>query len=409
MSSNNDHLKNQKQITKNSKETTILVLSSFWEAFFKLFLITFASRFFKTMNMYKKLILITSLAMLFVGCNSIPKYMSKEEYKALGDGLYAHMETTEGDMLIKFHEKETPITVANFVGLAEGVKENKAKATGVPFYDGLIFHRVIKDFMIQGGDPQGNGMGGPGYSFEDEFDENLKHDKKGILSMANSGPATNGSQFFITEVPTPWLDGKHTVFGEVIDGIEVIDSIANVEKGAQDRPKADVKINHIDIIRKGEEYKKYDANTAFEEGQALHAKKLEQKAAEERAKLQAEVDRIQELEAKTESTPSGLKYIVLEEGKGEKPTKGDAIDVHYTLRLKDGKKLDSSFDRNQPLAINVGQTQLIQGWMEALTMFARGSKVFLAIPPQLGYGASGAGGVIPPNATLYFDMEILEK
>lgn len=356
----------------------------------------------------RNLILVCLLAYAVIGCTTIPKYMSKDEYKALGDGLYAHMETTEGDMLIKLHENKTPMTVANFVGLAEGKIENKAKPLGTPFYDGIIFHRVIKDFMIQGGDPDGKGTGGPGYQFEDEFDEELKHDKKGILSMANSGPNTNGSQFFITEVPTPWLDGKHSVFGEVIDGLAVIDSIANVQKGPQDKPKTDIVINHIDIIRKGEAYKNYDPAKAFDQAKANHAQKLEEKRKQEEAKMQKEIDRIKELTEKAETTPSGLRYVILEQGDGAKPAKGDDLDIHYTLRLANGKVLDSSYDRNQPLDVKVGQTQLIQGWMEALTMFERGSKVFLIVPPTLGYGSQGAGGVVPPNATLYFDMEVLK-
>lgn len=334
--------------------------------------------------------------------------MSKEDYKALGDGLYAHMETTKGEMLIKLHEKETPMTVASFVGLAEGKIENTAKDEGEPFYDGLIFHRVIKDFMIQGGDPTGTGMGDPGYKFEDEFDENLKHDKKGILSMANSGPNTNGSQFFITEVPTPWLDGKHTVFGEVIQGIEVVDSIANVEKGAQDRPVEDVRIVHLNIVRKGDQYKDYDAKVSFDEAKQSHQARLEAAKKKEAEALQFEVDRIKDLSSKAQKTESGLGYTILEQGDGAKPVHGEDIHVHYTLRLEDGKVLDSSYNRQQPLDVQVGVTQLIQGWMEALTMFEKGTKVFLTIPSDLGYGPNGAGGVIPPNATLYFDMEVLK-
>ena len=348
------------------------------------------------------------LAAFVTSCTTIPKYMSKEEYKALGDGLYAHMETTKGNMLIKLHEEKTPMTVANFVGLAEGKTENKAKAAGVPFYDGIVFHRVIKDFMIQGGDPDGTGAGGPGYSFEDEFDADLKHDKKGILSMANSGPATNGSQFFITEVPTPWLDGKHSIFGEVIDGLEVIDTIANVAKGPQDRPKEEVKINHVDIIRKGDQYKNYDPVSSFTSAKANHTRKLEESRKKEEEAKKAEAEKLKKLTESAQTTDSGLRYVVLEEGDGAMPIDGDDIQVHYTLKLANGEKIDSSYDRKQPLDVTVGRTQLIQGWMEALTMFKRGTKVLLIIPPTLGYGERGAGGVIPPNSTLYFDMEVLK-
>ncbi len=338
----------------------------------------------------------------------IPKSMSKEEFKNLEDGLYAKMTTNHGAMTIKLYEEQAPMTVANFVGLAEGTKDNTAKAKGIPFYDGIVFHRVIKDFMIQGGDPDGVGTGGPGYDFEDEFDPALKHDKKGVLSMANSGPGTNGSQFFITEVPTPWLDGRHTIFGQVVEGIDVIDSIAIVEKTPSDKPVVPVVIEKVEIARKGAHYAKYNGAEAFEVAKENHSKKQAEAEAKANAEKNAEIARQKELEAKAETTASGLKYVILEEGTGEKPVHGDAIQTHYTLRLNDGEKLDSSYDRNQPLDVTVGVTGLIQGWTEALTMFNRGSKVFLIIPAELGYGARGAGGVVPPNATLYFDMEVLK-
>ena len=358
----------------------------------------------------KKLLLILTVITTLVSCGvKIPKTMSKEEFKSLEDGLYAKMTTNHGAMTIKLYEDEAPMTVANFVGLAEGTKENNAKAKGAPFYDGIVFHRVIKDFMIQGGDPDGIGTGGPGYDFEDEFDATLKHDKKGVLSMANSGPATNGSQFFITEVPTPWLDGRHTIFGQVVEGLDVVDSIANVEKTPNDKPVVPVVIEKVEIARKGDKYAKYNGAEAFEAAKANHAKKQAEAEAKVKAEKDAEIVRQKELEAKAQTTPSGLKYVILEEGKGAKPAQGDAIQTHYTLRLNDGEKLDSSYDRNQPLDVTVGVTGLIQGWMEALTMFNKGTKVFLIIPAQLGYGDRGAGGVVPPNATLYFDMEVLDK
>ncbi len=337
----------------------------------------------------RKILLILTVITTLVSCGvKIPKSMSKEEFKSLEDGLYAKMTTNHGAMTIKLYEEEAPMTVANFVGLAEGTKENKAKAKGVPFYNGIIFHRVIKDFMIQGGDPDGIGTGGPGYDFEDEFEPTLKHDKKGVLSMANSGPATNGSQFFITEVPTPWLDGRHTIFGQVVEGLDVVDSIANVEKTPSDKPVVPVVIEKVEIARKGDKYAKYNGAEAFEAAKANHAKKQAEAEAKAKAEKDAEIARQKELEAKAQ---------------------GDPIQVHYTLRLNDGEKLDSSYDRNQPLDATVGVTGLIQGWMEALTMFNRGSKVFLIIPAELGYGSRGAGGVVPPNATLYFDMEVLDK
>ncbi|MFA7448611.1 MAG: peptidylprolyl isomerase [Weeksellaceae bacterium] len=358
----------------------------------------------------RKLITILTAAVLITSCSTvkIPNSMSKEEYSNLKDGLYAQMETTKGTMTIELFEEEAPLTVANFVGLAEGTKENKAKPLGTPFYDGIVFHRVIKDFMIQGGDPDGKGTGGPGYNFEDEFFSDRKHDTKGILSMANAGPGTNGSQFFITEVPTPWLDGRHTIFGQVIQGLDVIDTIANVEKGAQDRPKEDIKIEHVYIIKKGDKYKNYDGGKAFEKAQAENKAKVEAIQKKEQAEKNVEIQRQKDLTAKAQKTASGLMYYIEKEGTGDLPKQGDAVEVHYTLRLNDGEKLDSSHDRNQPLDAVVGETQLIPGWMEALTLFKKGTKVFLIIPSDLGYGPQGAGGVIPPNATLYFDMEVLD-
>jgi len=170
-------------------------------------------------------------------------------------GLYAKFTTSAGAFTIRLFEKETPKTVANFVGLADGTKEWKDPVTGKgiakPFYDGLIFHRVIADFMLQGGCPLGNGTGGPGYKFEDEFVPGLKHDKPGILSMANAGPNTNGSQFFITLVPTPWLDNRHSVFGEVVDGMDVVQTIGATKTGRQDRPVTDITIDKVSIERVG--------------------------------------------------------------------------------------------------------------------------------------------------------------
>lgn len=360
----------------------------------------------------KKIVSIMAAAVFIASCSTakiqIPNSMSEVEYNELKDGLYAQMETTKGVMTIELFEEDAPLTVANFVGLAEGTKANDAKPLGEPYYDGIVFHRVIKDFMIQGGDPDGKGTGGPGYNFEDEFLSDRKHDVKGILSMANAGPNTNGSQFFITEVPTPWLDGRHTIFGQVIKGLEVVDEIANVEKGPQDRPVEDIVIEKVSIIKKGDKYKNYNGGKAFDAAQAAHAAKMEAIEAEENAAKGKEIERQKELTAKAQKTESGLMYYIEKEGTGAMPNNGDTLDVHYTLRLNDGEKLDSSFDRDQPLQAVVGQTQLIPGWMEALTMFKKGTKVFLIIPSELGYGAQGAGGVIPPNATLYFDMEILD-
>jgi cyclophilin family peptidyl-prolyl cis-trans isomerase len=191
-----------------------------------------------------KILSLMFALVIAVSCNS------KENME---DGLYAKITTSKGSILIKFEMEKTPLTVANFVGLAEGKIKNNAKAEGVPYFDGLNFHRVIANFMIQGGDPLGNGTGDPGYYFKDEFDASLKHDRAGTLSMANRGPATNGSQFFITHGPTPHLNGKHAVFGYVVEGQSVVDLIA----------KGDL-IEKVDIIRVGKAAKKFDAAAVFE-------------------------------------------------------------------------------------------------------------------------------------------------
>jgi len=202
------------------------------------------------MKKLSSLLILIAVIMILPSCNS--NVASGNSYDDLSDGLYAKINTTKGSIMIQLEYKKTPLTVANFVGLAEGTINNTAKAEGTPYYDGLTFHRVIKDFMVQGGDPTGTGAGGPGYSFRDEIDPTLVHDRAGILSMANAGPGTNGSQFFITHKETPWLNGKHTVFGHVIEGQGTVDLIAQGDK-----------INTIEIIRKGKEAKAFDAPKTF--------------------------------------------------------------------------------------------------------------------------------------------------
>jgi len=358
------------------------------------------------MKLFNKNIILAAASASLLSCTPIYKKMNvdKETYEGLKDGLYANLHTTKGNLIVKFEDKKSPVTVANFVGLAEGKIDNKAKAKGVPFYDGTIFHRVIKDFMIQGGDPQGTGMGDPGYKFEDEKND-LKHTGKGILSMANSGPNTNGSQFFITEIATPWLDGKHTIFGEVVKGDDVIDAIANVEKGPQDKPKTDIVLEKVSIFSKGDGYKGYDAAKTFTEGKSKIA--ANNKAMAEKAEADAK-KALEDLKEGMQVTASGLYYKITKKTEGKAPKAGDNISVHYAGKLTNGTEFDSSFKRNEPLEFPVGTGRVIKGWDEGIMLLKEGETATLLIPPAMGYGERGAGGVIPPNAWLIFDVELVK-
>ncbi|NNL16896.1 MAG: peptidylprolyl isomerase, partial [Flavobacteriaceae bacterium] len=298
--------------------------------------------------------------------------------------------TNKGEILVTLEYKKTPGTVGNFVALAEGNLENSAKPQGQKYYDGLKFHRVIPDFMIQGGCPQGTGTGNPGYQFDDEFHPDLKHDAPGILSMANAGPGTNGSQFFITHGATPWLDNKHTVFGRVEHGQEVVDEIAQ-----------DDKIESLEIIRIGKNAEDFNAIEAFRTFEGSREKRLE----EEKLKAEAELEKLASGFIKTNS---GLRYQVLQEGNGLKAEKGKTVSVHYKGQLSDGTVFDSSYKRNQPIDFPLGIGQVIKGWDEGIQLLKVGDKARLVIPSDLGYGSQGAGGVIPPNATLIFDVELMD-
>ena len=306
------------------------------------------------------------------------------------DGLYAKFHTSKGAITVSLHYRETPMTVGNFVGLAQGSMPNKSKAAGVPYYDGLSFHRVIADFMIQGGCPEGRGTGGPGYQFPDEIVSSLKHDGPGVLSMANAGPGTNGSQFFITHVETGWLDGKHTVFGKVVEGQDVVDAV-----------KQNDTLDRVEIIAVGTDAEAFDAQAAFDAGMgSIREKEAAEKAAAEKA--------LASLTEGMTKTDSGLYYRIDVEGSGAFPKKGQNVQVHYTGSLTDGFTFDSSVQRGQPIGIPIGVGRVIQGWDEGIMLLREGGKARLVIPSNLGYGAQGAGGVIPPHATLIFDVELVK-
>jgi cyclophilin family peptidyl-prolyl cis-trans isomerase len=332
---------------------------------------------------------LKNLIRLFILVFSVTVFSQK-----LDQGLYAKIKTDKGDILLKLEFEKTPITVANFVSLSEGTNNYvDDQYKGKPFFDGLKFHRVIKNFMIQGGDPLGTGAGNPGYKFKDEFDSTLKHDKPGVLSMANSGPATNGSQFFITHKATPWLNGKHTVFGNVVKGQEVINDIKKGDK-----------IISVKIIRKGKNAKKFDASKIFD---SLMKKQQEK----ERLKRESEKKKITEIlerEKKAEVFDSGLKIFILEQGIEPKPEKGDKVIIHYTGYFRNGKKFDSSVDRNTPFTTPIGVGRLIKGWDEGVLKLNVGTKAILYVPAELAYGKRGAGNVIPPNSDLIFEIELLD-
>lgn len=341
-----------------------------------------------------KLSLIALAGLLIYSCSS--------QYPDLEDGLYAEFKTSEGDFVTELNYEEVPMTVGNFVALAEGEHPGvDEKYEGKKFYDSITFHRIIDGFMIQGGDPEGSGQGGPGYKFADETDSTLTH-SKGVLSMANAGPNTNGSQFFITLTETPHLNGKHSVFGNLVVGEAVVDSIGKVEtKKPGDKPVEDVVIETINIIRKGGDAKKFDAVEAYKKG-VEKAKEAEKEAMAKREK------QLQEASEGFDETESGLRYNVTEENpNGTSPSTGDKVKVHYTGYLLDGTKFDSSLDRDQPIEFAVGTGRVIPGWDEGIMLLKTGEKAELVIPSELAYGARQTGP-IPPNSVLKFEVELLE-
>ena len=305
------------------------------------------------------------------------------------EGLYAQIKTNKGEIMLILHHDKSPGTVANFINLSEGKIKNSHKPMNVPYYDGLKFHRVIPDFMIQTGCPNGTGTGDPGYKFDDEFHPELRHNKPGILSMANSGVSTNGSQFFITHVATNWLDDKHTVFGEVVEGLDIVNEI-----------QQDDVIDSIIILRVGDEAEKWNSTEEFNNFKDKKEILIKQRQLKEQ-------QIIENLSKDFEVTPSGLRYKILNKGNGDSPTKGDKVKVHYKGMLIDETVFDSSYKRNQPIEFNVGIGQVIPGWDEGIMSLKKGEKAKFIIPSNLGYGEAGAGGVIPSNATLVFEVELL--
>lgn len=347
--------------------------------------------------------IILIFAVMLTGLSFAQKKAKKPKMEP---GIYAEFTTTKGVILCQLEYQKTPMTVANFVGLAEGkftIMDSISYTT--PFYNGLKFHRVIKDFMIQGGDPDGNGSGGPKHRFYDEIHADLKHSGPGIMSMANSGPATNGSQFFITHKETPWLDGKHTVFGHVISGQDIVNAI---EQGDE--------MKTVKIIRVGKEAKKWNASKVFmTEYNKIKAADLEKEEKMKKIAAMTEDEyktyMFNEVKAKyptAQLSPSGLVYIIENPGTGPKPVQGTPMSVHYrgTFRA-DGKQFDASYDRGQPMDFKFIDNKMIPGFEEGLGMLGKGGKAKFIIPYFQAYGKAGRPGAIPPYSDLVFDVEII--
>ena len=350
----------------------------------------------------------------------------QDKYPDLEDGLYAEIVTTQGTMIAKLFYEQTPVTVANFVSLAEGTNTRvDSMYKGKKFYNGLIFHRVMDQFMIQGGDPLGTGRGNPGYRFKDEFVDSLKHDRPGILSMANGGPKTNGSQFFITEVPYPSLDGRHTVFGELVQGLEIQDSISNVKKNAQNKPDVDVVMNEVNIIRKGSAAKGFDAAKIFADHFAEDERIAKEKEAQAKVLADAQKKQLDSYATKTETLDSGLKMHFITKGTGAKPKQGQTVTVNYEGYFTDGNLFDSNIqevekkfgkfnplkvkrDLYKPMPLQVGpEAQMIAGFKEAVANLSVGDRAYVFIPAHLAYGERGRG-MIKPNTDLVFILEMVE-
>lgn len=310
------------------------------------------------------------------------------------DGIYAVFTTSKGKIVCELEYKKIPMTVGNFVSLCEGKNPKTKVNQGKPFYDGLKFHRVIPNFMIQGGDPMGSGMGDPGYKFPDEFDASLKHTGPGILSMANAGPGTNGSQFFITHVATPWLDGKHTIFGHVVEGQSVVNAIVGNDT-----------MKTVRIVRVGKAAKEFDAVKAFVNGEEILKKKEEEAA---KAALAAWDAKVKAKYPNAKRTASGLYYVIDQEGTGATAQPGQTVVAHYTGTLFDnGNKFDSSLDRGQPFEFPIGQHRVIAGWDEGFALLKVGTKGKLIIPYNLAYGDRSPGPGIPPKSDMVFEVEML--
>lgn len=329
------------------------------------------------------------VGILLLGVFGAPSLGAQE----LSEGLYARINTNRGAVLVELAYKRAPLTVTNFVGLAEG-RLNSSRGAGVPFYDGLTFHRVVPGFVIQGGDPAGNGTGGPGYRFPDEFDPTLRHDRRGTLSMANSGPDSNGSQFFITLDATPWLDDRHSVFGYVVRGQDVVESIRQGDR-----------IESVEILRRGSDALAFQAGqNAFDRLVEEHRLRKAESQAEDRRRAAGVIE---ERWPNARSTDSGIHYVIREAGRGPVIQPGNSITLHYDAFLLDSTEPFESTRQIDPVIVIAGEGRLLPGWEETLLTMRPEERRTIILPPELAFGATGAGQKVPPNAFVVFDIEIL--
>lgn len=350
----------------------------------------------------------------------------QEQYPDLKDGVYAEFTTNKGTFVAKLYSEATPLTVANFVSLADGTNGMVDSIyKGKRYYDGLTFHRIIKDFMIQGGDPEGSGKGNPGYAFPDEIVDTLQFDRKGLLAMANAGPGpsgtgTNGSQFFITLKETPHLNGRHTIFGEIVEGQDVVDAIGEVETESADKPVHPVVIQKVKIINKGKKRIPY-----FTDEMSKLEKEKKEKETRIKEVAEKKAKELEKLRSKADSLPSGVEIYKNKEGDGPEPKQGDKVLMNYAGYLPNGKMFDSNILENAERYENVdnmrkaaGQympmateyspdAKLIPGFREALLTMRVGDKVTVFIPPHLAYGQRGVPGVIPADSELIFELEVV--
>ncbi|PKV50095.1 peptidylprolyl isomerase [Aquimarina sp. MAR_2010_214] len=367
------------------------------------------------------------LNLLFLAIIALALNSCNEKYPDLQEGVYAEIITNKGTAVAKLHYDLTPMTVANFVSLAEGTNTMvDSTYIGKKFYNGIIFHRVIKDFMIQTGDPLGTGTGDPGYKFPDEIVDSLSHKSKGILSMANSGPDTNGSQFFITLKETPWLNGKHTVFGEIVLGQDIIDSIGVTKTGAGDKPEEEIKMMEVNIIRKGSDAKAFNTETAFTDKIKVLEKEKAEKERVKKERNEAIAAKFNEQKSTATKLESGLEIVFTNQGDGQQPKQGEIVNINYAGYYTDGRVFDTNiaekakelgvFDERRaadprgyapaPMQYSL-EAKMIAGFKEGILQLKNvGSKAILFVPSHLAYGERGNRG-IPPNTDLIFEVELM--